>query len=240
MTQSQGDSNVTAETSIRAKRSHAITDQRSRNEKARRIEEILTAELGSLASKDLLDIGTGAGVIASYFQRVARSVISVDVVDERIVQDFEFRQVGSEALPFEAERFDVVVSNHVIEHVDNQLEHLREIRRVLRDNGLCYLATPNRYWPLERHYRLPFLSWLPRSAGTAYVRLARCGVTYDVQPLGSGRLHWLAEHAGLNINDISSDVARDVIRRRLRIGFGNLVRLLRPFYPSHIVLLNRK
>ena len=55
-------------------------------------------------------------------------------------------------LPFDDARFDVVISNHVIEHVGDeaaQHAHLREIRRVMKADGSAYLAVPNRWMLTE-------------------------------------------------------------------------------------------
>jgi SAM-dependent methyltransferase len=231
---------VTAGLTTSTKRSHASADQRSREGKARRIETILTGEIGSLASKDVLDIGTGAGFIASHFSRLARSLTSLDIVDERVVYDFNFRPVSSERLPYSPETFDVVLSNHVIEHVERQLEHLHEIRRVLRPTGVCYLATPNQFSLLEPHYNLPLLSWLPKSLRSGYVGCTHRGVRYDVQPLSFGRLSSLAGQAGLSIEDLSCEVAIDVIYQRLGFRLSSIMKHLRPLYPSFVVLLRRR
>lgn len=66
---------------------------------------------------------------------------------------------------------DVVVCNSVIEHVPL---HLRgnlasEIARV----GKRYVAqTPAREFPLELHFGLPFVHWLPRAIGRKVVRFS--------------------------------------------------------------------
>jgi ubiquinone/menaquinone biosynthesis C-methylase UbiE len=70
-------------------------------------------------------------------------------------------QVTSAKLPFEDESFDVVISHHVIEHMQDQSLHLMEINRVLKPGGACYFATPNRNFLLEPHYRIPFIHYLP-------------------------------------------------------------------------------
>jgi 2-polyprenyl-3-methyl-5-hydroxy-6-metoxy-1,4-benzoquinol methylase len=44
---------------------------------------------------------------------------------------------------FEGIRFDAVILNHVIEHVVNPEEVVREIGEHLRENGLLYISTPN-------------------------------------------------------------------------------------------------
>jgi len=109
----------------------------------------------------LLDIGTGNGEIASVLAD-DYEVTSVDVVDQRRVSGgFSFVRLEGELLPFEDRSFDVVVSNHVIEHVPDADRHLAEIARVMRDEGVVYLATPNRLWPWEVHYRVPLLHYLP-------------------------------------------------------------------------------
>lgn len=46
---------------------------------------------------------------------------------------------------------DVILTNHVIEHVgeyESQLEHLNEIKRLLK-NGIAYLAVLNKWMLIE-------------------------------------------------------------------------------------------
>jgi SAM-dependent methyltransferase len=45
-------------------------------------------------------------------------------------------------IPFESEHFDVVLCNHVLEHVDNDLKAMSEIARVLKKNGYAILQVP--------------------------------------------------------------------------------------------------
>jgi SAM-dependent methyltransferase len=51
-----------------------------------------------------------------------------------------------QALPFEDGRFDLIISNHVLEHVADPDRALRELRRCLRDGGVLIAQTP--YSPL--------------------------------------------------------------------------------------------
>jgi hypothetical protein len=59
--------------------------------------------------------------------------------------------------------FDVAFSNSVIEHLytlDNQRQMALEIQRVGKHH---FVQTPNKYFPVEPHYLLPFFDWLPAS-----------------------------------------------------------------------------
>ena len=54
----------------------------------------------------------------------------------------DVQRVDIEAMPFDDGTFDLVIANHVLEHVDDDLRALREIRRVLRPGGRAVLQTP--------------------------------------------------------------------------------------------------
>jgi SAM-dependent methyltransferase len=74
-------------------------------------------------------------------------------------------------MPFEDGSVDVVVLNHIYEHVVDPDSVLREIHRVLSEDGVVYLGLANRLGVVEPHYRLPFLSWLPHGPlADRYVR----------------------------------------------------------------------
>jgi SAM-dependent methyltransferase len=46
------------------------------------------------------------------------------------------------AMPFESERFDIVICSHVLEHVPDDAAAMREILRLLRPGGRALLLTP--------------------------------------------------------------------------------------------------
>lgn len=202
----------------------------------------------------MLEIGTGSGGIAHYFG--ARGVLkwdvhSVDVEDVREVKEgFHFTKVEGVELPFEDATFDVVVSNHVIEHVGNgtaQLDHLREMARVLRPDGVCYLAVPNRWMLVEPHFKLPFLSWLPSSLADAYVRFAGKGEYYDCRPLTVSWLESRFAIVGFSFAQHHEDALRLtyelehenslLYRCLLKPVPGKLYRVLRRAFPTLIYTL---
>ena len=63
---------------------------------------------------------------------------------------------------FKDNEFDIVFSNSVIEHLftyDNQVKMARECTRVGRH---YFVQTPNKYFLIEPHFRLPLFNFLPR------------------------------------------------------------------------------
>jgi phosphatidyl-myo-inositol dimannoside synthase len=193
---------------------HAVLDLGSREHKARKIEALLALR-PSGAPVRLLEIGTGSGGIAHYYAThpaLSCDVDAVDVTDVRQLRDhYRFTKVEGVWLPFADDSFDVVISNHVIEHVGDkaaQCRHLQEIRRVLKSKGICYLAVPSRWMLVEPHYKLPFLSWLPKSLADAYVRFSGKGSHYDCRPLTTREIEPEIQAAGFTFVQHHGDALR--------------------------------
>jgi SAM-dependent methyltransferase len=68
------------------------------------------------------------------------------------------------ALPFGDGEFDVVFSNAVIEHVGGRERQRRFVSEALRVGRHVFITTPNRWFPVEVHTRLPLVHWLPEQA----------------------------------------------------------------------------
>jgi SAM-dependent methyltransferase len=174
---------------VQSRQAHAVLDMPSRRLKAMKIERLLGLDQGTVPIC-MLEVGCGSGGISHYFgtHPSARfEVHAVDVTDSRLVFDaYDFRTVLDTELPYPDARFDVVLSNHVIEHVGDeaaQIRHLRELKRVLKPGGVGYLAAPNRWMLIEPHYRLIFLSWLPYRWRNSYLKIMRGKDFYDCNPL---------------------------------------------------------
>jgi ubiquinone/menaquinone biosynthesis C-methylase UbiE len=173
--------------------------------KAQKIESII--QLNRLFKRNdfILEVGTGSGGIANYFSHNSDmnfNIKAIDVVDSRVLKEgYEFQIVNGTKIPFSNESFDVIITNHVIEHVggyENQLEHLNEIKRLLKKNGIAYLAVPNRWMLIEPHYELIFLSWLPSKYRSKYLKKMRNIEFYDCEPLEKKQLEDLFNTVGFS------------------------------------------
>jgi SAM-dependent methyltransferase len=98
----------------------------------------------------ILDVGAGAGIVTQMnFKGIAARVSGIDP-DPRVVENpylDEGRVAMAEDIPFEDASFDLVLSDNVLEHLNNPGEVFTEINRVLKPNGLFLIKTPN-----KRHY----------------------------------------------------------------------------------------
>jgi SAM-dependent methyltransferase len=216
---------------------HAALDRNTRTRKARKIVAVIGQDR-VLAARSILEIGCGAGVLASSLAQLGHGrteVHAVDVVDNRIDKDgYDFHLVQGTALPFAEAKFDIVISNHVIEHVGDQADqrhHLQEIKRVLAHGGIVYLAAPNRWRMVEPHFKLPFLSWLPHPASDWYVRLFRRGTHYDCDPPSHARAIALFDSAGFDASDQTVRALRETLRAEMP---GPVPRLFDRFVPDWV------
>lgn len=183
---------------------HVAQNKQSRHKKAGKMIRLIS-EHKPLKGAVVLDIGTGAGYIAHDLSKEAKKVYSTDIIDERKIKDGYIQKIVSdESLPFSDKKFDIVVSNHVLEHVPNQAKHFAEIRRVLKDDGLVYLASPNKWWLSDPHYHLPLISWLPRPLADRYLRVAR-NRTWDIYSLSLRKIN---QHASANDLVVSDEISK--------------------------------
>jgi ubiquinone/menaquinone biosynthesis C-methylase UbiE len=192
--------------------SHASLDLACRWPKAEKIRRLLSFATSGSDGSRLLEIGTGSGAIAHYFSSMDGSryeVHAVDVSDQRqVTKGYSFSTYDGQHLPFTDDAFDIVISNHVIEHVGDvkeQAAHLQEIRRVLAPGGSAYIATPSRWQFVEPHFRLALLSWLPRRLSDLYVQIAGKGMRYDCYPLTHASLERMFVRAKIRHRNINTE-----------------------------------
>ncbi|MEP7356855.1 MAG: class I SAM-dependent methyltransferase, partial [Anaerolineales bacterium] len=127
---------------------------------------------------------------------------------------------AGEALPEPAGAFDLILSNEVIEHVQDDRAAVAEMVRALRPGGRLVLFCPNRWYPVEQHGiywrgqyhfgNIPLVNYLPDPLRN---RLAPHVRAYTAN--GLRRLF-----AGLP--------ARIVAHRRIFGGYDNLIARLGP------------
>jgi SAM-dependent methyltransferase len=157
--------------------------------------------------------------LSSLLTRLAPPVRILDVGGEKVFWDtlslparFDVTLLNAEPQPgsltgdarhmpqFADRSFDVVISNSVIEHVDDQEAMAREIRRIGRR---YYVQTPNRRFPVDPHFLVPLFHLMPRSLQVALLQ------RFDIGWLSRARSRAEAEAA---IDSIRLLTERDLRR----------------------------
>jgi 2-polyprenyl-3-methyl-5-hydroxy-6-metoxy-1,4-benzoquinol methylase len=226
-----------------------MLDEASRQAKAAKIAAVIQHFLGrdSLTGLSVLDVGCSGGIIANQLRRCGAFVTGVDIdvpglgrAQRRYGGQVSFVCGDSQRLPFAAASVDVIICNHIYEHVVRPQALFDELRRVVRQEGLLYLGLGNRLGVIEPHYRLPFLSWLPRPLAHRYVRAFKRASHYHeafstwtgLRRLANGLHVW--DYTFAVLTDPVTFAAGDVVPSwATRLPHGAL-RALRPIVPTYI------
>jgi 2-polyprenyl-3-methyl-5-hydroxy-6-metoxy-1,4-benzoquinol methylase len=103
------------------------------------------------ASKTVLDAACGSGYGSAILSESgATKVVGIDNSSEAIEyceknyknENLEFKKTNCEEITLDAE-FDIAVSFETIEHLKHQDNFLAEIKRLLKDDGVFIVSTPN-------------------------------------------------------------------------------------------------
>ncbi len=109
----------------------------------------------------VLDVACGVGYGSNLLAEVAAEVVGLDI-DSAVIrraskkyrrENLKFVTGDCANMPFEAESFDVVVANEMIEHIEDQHGFLAEVKRVLKAGGTLLISTPNK--PIYNRYKSP-------------------------------------------------------------------------------------
>jgi len=108
----------------------------------------LVSRLCDFSGKKVFDLGCSNGTVSYFLRKNGGHWIHADLDMENIqtartlLTDnlFQFSEGGG--LPVGDRQFDVVVALDVLEHLENDADMVREIRRILKPNGGVIVSTP--------------------------------------------------------------------------------------------------
>lgn len=126
---------------------------------SKRIEEITFSIIKLYANIQkrklrILDSGCGIGYfskrILEQLPENIEKIIGIDIeewIDKTLFNNKKFEFIKTDASitgnKLKSSLFDVIVSNDVIEHIENDSEYIRECSRLIKDDGIFILITPN-------------------------------------------------------------------------------------------------
>jgi 2-polyprenyl-3-methyl-5-hydroxy-6-metoxy-1,4-benzoquinol methylase len=128
---------------------------------------------------DVLDFGCGNGALAKVISQSVRSIEGLEVNDfpRNLAEKENNLKVykSIQDLSVSGKKFDAIISNHVLEHVPNPIETLKQLREFLRADGVFvtmlpiddYRSSENKRWQpgnLDRHLH----TWTPLLIGNTF------------------------------------------------------------------------
>lgn len=140
-------------------------------------------------------------------------------------------QTESLHFPFEDNRFKVLFSNAVIEHVGSKTDQQAFLNECVRisDRGF-YITTPDRLFPVEVHTCLPLINWLPKSLFRKLLR----GTKYD----------WCSYERNLNllttreVRKMMNDICREYESEGKHVKY-EIHHLFTFGFPSNIIIVGK-
>jgi 2-polyprenyl-6-hydroxyphenyl methylase / 3-demethylubiquinone-9 3-methyltransferase len=123
----------------------------------------------------VLDIGSGGGLLSEPFSRLGAEVTGVDASERNIEVarlhakesglEIKYRAMTAEALLEEEKRFDVVLAMEIIEHVAEPADFVKSCANLMKPDGMMVMSTLNK---TAKSFALGIvaaeyiLGWLPK------------------------------------------------------------------------------
>ena len=93
----------------------------------------------------ILDIGSGAGAHASFFEEAGHTVHTVDYARSVYWQETQFTPtfIGNFMdIDVDSPTYDVVWASHVLEHQPNTQQFLKKVHRIIKPGGVAAVTVP--------------------------------------------------------------------------------------------------
>lgn len=117
--------------------------------------KLIRAAAPQLDNGLVLENGCGLGMYVAQLRRFSPHVFGFDYELDRVIAGGrtldKLACAAGEHLPYPTNTFAVMLSNEVIEHVQDDVAAVREMVRTLRVGGRLVLFCPNRWYPVEQH-----------------------------------------------------------------------------------------
>ena len=222
----------------------------------RRIIQSLVERIRAMLNKSnprILDVGCGTGANLKMLATLGKAEgvdISPQAVEFCRQRGLDSVKLGAaEQLPFENDSFDIVTSLDVIEHLDDDVAGLREMRRVLRPDGHLLLFVPAFMflWGVQddvsnhrRRYTLPSLLQAVEAAGFDVEWSSYANISFFLPVLVvRSVMRWLGLRAdteyGINISPMNGPFSRLFAAERYVFKGGKL-----PFGVSAVCIARRR
>lgn len=98
---------------------------------------------------NILDIGCGAGDLLIRLKELGCNTYGIDIdeiTSTYLRKTFNLNVINRDVdngIPFSSNFFDLVIMKHSLEHVHNPDKVIKEVRRIMKSDGLLFIGVPN-------------------------------------------------------------------------------------------------
>ena len=120
----------------------------------RRLQMVVDAA-GDRIRGQILENGCGVGMYVEHMAPFGGTITGLEYDFERAAEagalSKRILNAAGEAIPLPSDIFDLILSHEVLEHVQEDMQAVREMVRVLKSGGRAVIFVPNRGYPFETH-----------------------------------------------------------------------------------------
>jgi ubiquinone/menaquinone biosynthesis C-methylase UbiE len=139
-------------------------DSGNNGKHARSLYESVLNKLDELSFSNLLDVGCGTGnllklISSKYDVKIAGVDLTpkmLNIARIKLGDKADLKVADSEELPFDDNKFDIVICTDSFHHYPHPEKVLAEIRRVLQQDGILLIADPSTPAPIRQIVNLYF------------------------------------------------------------------------------------
>lgn len=232
----------------------ATLDLQSRRRKAHTVSRVIERHADIGARELLAEVGGSTGAIAAHLADAFRVAVNLDVDRPALIAghaEFSDRitclRADGTALPLASESCDLIICNHVYEHVSDPQALMDEIYRALKPGAYCYFSAGNKIQLVEPHHRIPLLSLMPQWLADRIVRATGRDDRYRERHLYYSQLRKLVGR--FELHDVTDDLVRapSLYRMEYLLTEGSatqrvaqfVLRHFRRLFPTYIWLLRK-
>ena len=197
------------------------------------ISNIINNVIKDLQIHDALDIGTTSDDKNASSNIVIKNIKNIDnfkcISDQMVNSDFFNKKlkksITEEFSENELHEFssDLVISNATIEHVGGELKQKKMIENIIKlAKKIFIITTPNRFYPIELHTKIPLIHWLPKSTYRKILKF-----------LG---LSFYANEENLNL--LSANELKKILNNQKITYEIKFLKLM--FFKSNIIIIGKK
>ena len=197
------------------------------------ISNIINNIIKGLQIHDALDIGTTSDDKNASSNIVIKNIKNIDkfkcISDQMVNSNFFNKKlkksITEEFSENELYEFssDLVISNATIEHVGGELKQKKMIENIIKlTKKIFIITTPNRFYPIELHTKIPLIHWFPKSTYRKILKF-----------LG---LSFYANEENLNL--LSANELKKMLNNQKITYEIKFIKLM--FFKSNIIIIGKK